>query len=103
VFLRSAKNAVRHDRYWDGADLVIEVLNDHAIERYRDLITTRQEYARAGILEYWIVDPRAERITVLHLKDDQYVEHGVFARGAVATSVLLPDRQVNVDAALDAE
>lgn len=53
--------------------------------------TKRQEYAEAGIAEYWIVDPRTETITVLALPTGarEYAVHGVFAAGAEATSTLL--------------
>jgi Uma2 family endonuclease len=53
-------------------------------------VTKRQEYAKAGIPEYWIVDPSLETITVLTLNGNRYDEHGLFGRGAVASSVLLP-------------
>ena len=51
----------------DGADLAIEVVSEGAEARERDLETKRAEYARAGISEYWIVDPQESRITVLTL------------------------------------
>jgi Uma2 family endonuclease len=68
-----------------------------------DLETKRTEYARAGIPEYWIVNPLKETITVLQLEDDAYVEHGVFKRGETATSALLEGFAVSVDATLDAK
>ncbi len=102
VFLRSIHDPRRSNRYWDGADLVLEVVSDSPTDRRRDLVTKRRDYARAGILEYWIVDPQDEIVTVLQLKDSQYVEHGVFARGDVATSALLSDLRVDVSATFDA-
>jgi Uma2 family endonuclease len=45
------------DEYWEGADLVMEVVSSHDEDRRRDLVVKREEYARAGIAEYWIVDP----------------------------------------------
>ena len=66
-------------------------------------MTKRVEYADARIPEYWIVDPQTETITVLRLTDAGYVEHGVFKRGATASSALFPDFTVSVDAVLDAE
>ena len=68
----------------------------------RDLVQKRREYAEAGIPEYWIVDPSTAQMTVLHLEGTAYVEHGVFPRGAQATSVLLNDFSVAVDSVLDA-
>ena len=77
------------NRYWTGADLVMEVVSPDAPER--DLVEKRREYAEAGIPEYWIVDPRDRTILVLTLAGDEYREHGRFAPGQEATSALLPD------------
>lgn len=91
----------RADSYWSGADLVLEVVSPDNPER--DWVRKRTDYAQAGIPEYWIVDPQQEQIAVLRLDGDQYVEYGLFTRGQVATSALLPDLHVDVSAALDAE
>ncbi|HUG90229.1 MAG TPA: Uma2 family endonuclease, partial [Planctomycetaceae bacterium] len=40
-----------------GADLVAEVVSPGDENRERDLVTKPDEYAQAGIQEYWIVDP----------------------------------------------
>lgn len=73
----------------DGADLVMEVVSEGTENRKRDLIDKRRDYAKAGIAEYWIVDPESERITVLALDGDKYRVHGEFATGQQADSVLL--------------
>jgi Uma2 family endonuclease len=82
----------------EGADLVVEVVSEGQENRERDLVTKRQEYATAGISEYWIVDPQEKQITVLVLEGKAYREHGVFGPGTVATSVLLPGFTAAVDA-----
>lgn len=92
----------RHNEYWDGADLVVEVVSGGIKDRQRDLIIKRDEYAQAGIPEYWIIDPEADLITVLHLGGETYVEYGQFGRGMSASFALLPDWQVSVDKVLDA-
>ena len=101
LLLRSAADSRRHNEYWEGADLVVEIVSPDDPDR--DLVTKRAEYADAGIPEYWIVDPQSETITVLRLADTGYVEHGVFYRGATASSALFSDFTVSVDAVLDAE
>ncbi|MEP7198747.1 MAG: Uma2 family endonuclease, partial [Chloroflexota bacterium] len=85
VFMRSKLDPRRGNRYWRGADLAVEIVSDDPKDRERDLVTKRQEYAQAGILEYWIVDPENETINVLTLQGDQYAEHGHFMRGQTAT------------------
>jgi Uma2 family endonuclease len=47
------------EQFWDGAHLVMEVISDD--HKRRDIQTKRREYARAGIPEYWIVDPDQAR------------------------------------------
>lgn len=80
-----------------GADLAIEVVSEDEPDRQRDLVTKREEYARAGIAEYWIVDRQEHMITVLTLDGQTYRVHGEFGRGSVAASVLLPGFRVQVD------
>jgi Uma2 family endonuclease len=101
LLVRDANDPRRGNEFWTGADLVVEVVSPDKPER--DLVEKRVDYAEGGIPEYWIVDPQAETITVLRLEGHAYVEHGVFARGETATSVLLPGFGVSVDEALDAD
>jgi Uma2 family endonuclease len=88
------------DQYWIGADLVMEVVSSSDDDRRRDLTVKREEYAQAGIPEYWIVDPELGQITVLTLDGHSYVVHGEFKRGERATSKLLPGFAVDVTSAL---
>ncbi len=99
--LRDARDGRRQNRFWLGADLVLEVVSPDKPER--DLVEKRGDYAVAGIPEYWIVDPRNETITVLRLEHGAYVEHGAFRRGARATSPTLTGFAVKVDAVFDAD
>jgi Uma2 family endonuclease len=101
VCLLSKTDLRRHDAFWDGADLVVEIVSPDNPKR--DLVKKRREYAQARIPEYWIVNPQTDLITVLRLENDRYIEHGVFKRGETATSALLEGFLVNVDAVLDAE
>lgn len=87
LLLRDRSDSRYQDRYWLGADLVVEVVSPDRPER--DLVDKQDDYAEAGIPEYWIVDPRPGTITVLSLRGDTYVEHGVYARGGIAASDLL--------------
>jgi Uma2 family endonuclease len=55
----------------EGApDLVIEVLS--LSNRGHDLLTKRALYARAGVQEYWLVDPDARTIEILELDRDAF-------------------------------
>lgn len=85
-----------------GADLVMEVVSDDEEDRQRDFGTKRQEYAQAGVAEYWIVDPKTETVTVLTLIGATYRLHGEFPSGTTATSLVLPTFTVDVTALFDA-
>ena len=93
--VKSATDPRRRNRFWTGADLVMEIVSKDNPER--DLVEKPEDYAEAKIPEYWIVNPLDETITVLRLEGAAYLEHGVFGRGQQATSALLPGFAVNVD------
>lgn len=101
ALLRDARDPRRQNRYWLGADLVLEVISPESPTR--DLVEKRGDYAAARIPEYWIVDPRNATIAVLRLVDEGYVEHGAFGRGARATSALLSGFTVDVATVFDAD
>jgi Uma2 family endonuclease len=89
AFLKPGRIAdPRHQPH--GADLVIEVVSDDEEDRQRDFETKRQEYAQAGVAEYWIVDPKTETILVLTLDGTTYRTHGEFTANTMACSLLLP-------------
>jgi Uma2 family endonuclease len=94
LLLRDADDPRNGERFWTGADLVVEIVSADAPER--DLVTKRREYAEAGIPEYWIVDPLARSVTVLTLAGEQYREAGRFVPGELALSPSLPTLAVAV-------
>ncbi len=96
MFMRAEHAARMREEFWEGADLVMEVVSQD--DRRRDLEIKRREYARAGIPEYWIVDPLQAKIIVLRLDGKKYAVHGEFPKGTRATSFLLPGFGVDVDA-----
>ena len=96
MFFLSAERIARREDPPQGAEIVIEVLSYGATNRERDLVSKRSDYARAKIPEYWIVDPEQSRVTVLSLKDAEYIVHGEFRLGSTASSVLLPEFAVSV-------
>ncbi len=55
LLLRDRGDDRYQDRFWLGADLVLEVVSPDHPER--DLVEKRDDYAEAQIGEYWIVDP----------------------------------------------
>lgn len=97
LLVRDARDARSGDRFWTGADAVVEVVSPD-----EDLVHKRRDYAEAAVPEYWIVDPGTETITVLELGEDGYVEQGVYGRGERAGSPSLPGFGVDVGRVFDA-
>ena len=100
LLVRDARDARSGERFWTGADVVVEAVSPDNPER--DLVFKRDDYAEAGVPEYWIVDPATETVTVLKLEGAGYIEHGVFGRPARADSTALPGFGVDVGAVFDA-
>jgi len=87
LFVMRKNIAYVGEQFWDGADLVMEVVSPD--DPQRDYIGKRRDYAAAGVSEYWIVDPMKKTITVLKLMRGKYQTHGVLKRGEITTSALL--------------
>ena len=100
IFVRADNAKALQGEYLEGADLVMEVVS--ADDPERDWVKKREEYARAGIPEYWVVDPHAGRLTVFVLKGESYSVHAELGKDGDATSVLLPGFRVRVAEALSA-
>jgi Uma2 family endonuclease len=104
ILFVGAKHASRlTENYCRGADLVMEVVSDGEENHRLDRETKRDEYAKARIPEYWIVDPEQARITVLCLDGRSYRVLGEFARGDQAVSKLLAGFHVDVTSAVTAK
>jgi Uma2 family endonuclease len=98
IFLHRDHFHARHNRVWDGADLVMEVVSDDPKDRKRDYEQKLLDYAERSVAEYWIVDPERQVVQVHRLQGDAYVLHGEFAQGGQATSPLLDGFAVDVTA-----
>lgn len=83
------------DRGITGApDLVVEVLSPNT--SVRDLTLKKEIYARAGIPEYWLADPKAATITVHRLQEKSEAPR-IFRKGDAISSRLLPGFVARVD------
>ncbi len=101
LLVLDAKDPRRQNRFWTGADLVLEIVSKD--DPARDLVRKRQEYARAQIPEYWIVNPLNETILVYRLKGKKYPKAAKYRRGTRAASELLSGFSVSVDEVFDAD
>lgn len=86
---------VKPTRIEGAPDLIVEVLtpsNAH-IDRGKKF----RAYARAGVREYWLIDPHARTIELFVLRDGAYHLLGNYADGAAVRSAVLPGFEVKVD------
>src|SRR5882724_11199082 len=79
IFLQKEHFHARHNRAWDGADLVMEVVSDDPKDRQRDYEEKLLDYAEAKVAEYWIVDHERQVVIAHRLDGNQYQVHGQFA------------------------
>jgi len=83
------------ERYWGVPDLAIEILSESTAKE--DRADKFFEYSKAGILEYWIVDPEAKTIDVYTLIKGAYTPYGRWGIGEIAKSKLLVGFEVSID------
>ena len=93
-FMKGENAARRTGGFWRGADLVVEVVSES--NRDHDYETKRVDYARAGIPEYWIIDPSQNILRLYKLVEKSYVLHGDFGIGTTAVSPSLSGLRVDV-------
>ena len=82
----------------DVPSVVIEVVSPRRRDRVRDYELKRDEYREAGVLEYWLVDPREPSLTTFTAAGG-WAEATSGAGGALTTP-LLPGFELPVNALL---
>jgi Uma2 family endonuclease len=88
---RERRNLLTVQHVRGAPDLIVEILSPST--RKTDEATKRKLYDRAGVREYWIVDPDLERIRIYRRTEDAFArvaELDVEAND-VLTTPLLPD------------
>ncbi|HHJ07489.1 MAG TPA: Uma2 family endonuclease, partial [Anaerolineae bacterium] len=91
---RDRLNIVKED-YIDGApDLIAEALSPGS-QSY-DRRTKFNLYARAGVKEYWLIDPQSCVVEIYVLRGQAYAPLGAFNSNQLLRSEILPDLKLPV-------
>jgi len=83
------------EQLWGVPDLVIEILSEGTARVDKE--DKYLEYQRAGVQEYWIVDPFNQSIEIYALENGTYEIFGKWGLGEIAKSKLLDGFKVSVD------
>jgi Uma2 family endonuclease len=70
---RCDRSKLQDKRYNGAPKFIIEILSSN---RSHDMITKLYLYEKAGVAEYWIIDPEEQIITALELLDGKYRHRG---------------------------
>jgi Uma2 family endonuclease len=95
VVLAANQDIITPSRIIGAPDLVVEIASPGTAtyDRSKKLPV----YERAGVGEYWIVDPITQSVEVLLLENDSYQSKGVFAGQSLLPSRVVPDLPVRVN------
>jgi Uma2 family endonuclease len=69
IFTACDRSKLLDNRYNGAPKFIIEILSTN---RSHDMITKLNLYERAGVDEYWIIDPETQIISALELIDGRY-------------------------------
>ena len=93
LFIVCDKNKIDNKGCKGVPDLMIEVLSQS--NRSWDLLMKYNRYLKAGVPEYWVVDPDARLVHVFILKDENYIAKN-YGDDAVITSTILPECKIDM-------
>jgi len=69
IFLACDHSKLQDNRYNGAPQFIIEILSSN---RSHDMITKLNLYERAGVREYWIIDPETQIISAMELINNRY-------------------------------
>ncbi|MBO0992575.1 Uma2 family endonuclease [Bacillus sp. SD088] len=83
------------ENYISGApDLIVEILSKSTAKI--DKMIKFNRYQRAGVKEYWIVDPAHEIIDIYKLENNLYKHGGTYANNEVINVGIVDDLSINL-------
>ena len=102
LFVRAERRGIiGRDAIEGPPDLMVEILSPSTEARDRGY--KKSLYARFGVAEYWIMDPKTQAIEVHALGSDGYEMKGRYRKGDRFASLLFPSLTLPLDEVFEAE
>ncbi len=87
VFVSKKNAEMLKQKYLDGAaDIAVEIVSPESVER--DNKTKLGEYEKAGIKEYWLIDPESRQAEFYRLQDNGFYRLADISDGTFRSEVL---------------
>jgi Uma2 family endonuclease len=95
VLLKANRKKLKERHIVGAPDLAVEIVSpsSETHDRHKKI----DAYARAGVPEYWIVDPDARTVEVLAWEKGEYQSQGVYRGKATLPSQIVPGLSVQVE------
>ncbi|MFZ3588752.1 Uma2 family endonuclease [Bacillus sp. DJP31] len=87
-------NKIKRSRILGAPDFVVEIISSSSAKI--DRIDKRLAYQRAGVKEYWIIDPANQVVEVYLLKNHSLELHGVYNREETIPVQILEDLSIEL-------
>ena len=68
MFMSAEHASARVAEHWGVPDLAVEIISEGSA--YKDREVKRREYPRAGVAEYWIIDPVEKTVEIFQAHDN---------------------------------
>lgn len=88
------KNKLQENRIVGAPELIVEILSKSTAKI--DRMIKFNEYQKAGVKEYWIVDPAHETIDVYVLDNEYYTHAGTYANDEVIHANIFDELTINL-------
>ncbi|HEU5382343.1 MAG TPA: Uma2 family endonuclease [Ktedonobacteraceae bacterium] len=88
VVLNQHLDRIHKNGVMGAPDLVVEVISPSS--KLYDRVNKHMAYERAGILEYWLVDPHNQTIELFALEGGNYYSLGIFHGEQILPSRVVP-------------
>lgn len=97
VFIQNDRLPQMTEKIVGGPDLVVEVVSRGS--RRMDMETKRNDYEKAGVKEYWLIDPERSAMIFYRLEKGRFVE--ISPAGSVFTSQAVQGFGLDLDRVRD--